>query len=113
MTHCWAYLPDVAETMVKLVAHDDLVVAALERGAGRRLPASRLPWFAVRAIAPFNETFREMLKMRYLWEIPVLLDNIKLVARRGSEPHTPIEKALQIALRGPGALPQPAYKLAA
>lgn len=122
--HCWAYLPDVAETMVRL-AEDEAnlsafevfhmrgqtltgaaLVAALERVAGRSLPVSRLPWFAIRAMAPFNETFREMLEMRYLWETPVLLDNSRLVARLGAEPHTPIDEALRVALAGLNALPE-------
>jgi len=128
--HGWAYLPDVAETMVRLAERDDLadfevfhmrghalsgrqLVAALERVAGRRLPVTQLPWLAVRAIAPFNETFREMLEMRYLWERPVLMDNTRLVARLGAEPNTPVEQALAAALAGMDALPRAAAKLAA
>jgi nucleoside-diphosphate-sugar epimerase len=129
--HCWAYLPDVAETMVRLVEDEagladfevfhmrgqtltgDALVAALEAVAGRKLPVSRLPWFFIRAMASFNETFREMLEMRYLWEKPVLLDNARLVARLGAEPHTPIEDALKVALAGLNALPRPVEALAA
>jgi nucleoside-diphosphate-sugar epimerase len=130
VAHSWAYLPDVAETMVRLAERDDLaafevfhmrghtvtgdeLVAALSRVAGRKLAVSRLPWFAVRAIAPFNETMREMLEMRYLWETPVLLDNARLTARLGAEPHTPIDEALRKALVGLGALPQSMTRLAA
>jgi len=122
--HSWAYLPDVAETMVRLAELPDLggfevfhmrghtqtgqaLVDALARVAGRRLAVSRLPWFAIQAIAPFNETFREMLEMRYLWDQPVLLDNARLTARLGAEPHTPIDEALRAALIGLGVLPQP------
>jgi nucleoside-diphosphate-sugar epimerase len=129
--HCWAYLPDVAETMVRLVEDEanlgafetfhmrgqtlsgDALVKALGTAAGRKLPVSRLPWFFIRAMAPFNETFREMLEMRYLWETPVLLDNTRLVARLGVEPHTPIEEALRLALAGLNALPREATRLAA
>ena len=124
--HCWAYLPDVAETMVRL-ADDEAnladfevfhmrgqtltgqeLIAALEAVAGRKLGVSRLPWLVIRAMAPFNETFREMLEMRYLWEQPVLLDNSRLIARLGAEPHTPIEEALRTALAGLDALPREA-----
>jgi nucleoside-diphosphate-sugar epimerase len=129
--HCWAYLPDVAETMVQL-AEDEAnlgafevfhmrgqtltgleLIAALEAVAGRKLAVSRLPWLAIRAMAPFNETFREMLEMRYLWDQPVLLDNARLVARLGTEPHTPIEDALRTALAGLNALPRDPSALAA
>jgi nucleoside-diphosphate-sugar epimerase len=128
--HAWAYLPDVAETMVRLAVRHDLadfetfhmrgqtltgeaVAAALSQAAGRRLAVHRLPWIAIKAMAPFNESMREMLEMRYLWDQPVLLDNAKLVARLGEEPHTPIVTALRSALAGMDALPRPALKLAA
>ena len=123
--HGWAYLPDVAETMVRLALDDAnlapfevfhmrghtltgaAMIAAFNRVAGRKLAVNRLPWFAIRAIAPLNETFREMLEMRYLWEEPVLMDNARLTARLGAEPHTPIDEALRAALTGLGVLPQP------
>ena len=130
VAHGWAYLPDMAETVVQLLERGDLadfetfhlqghtltgaeMVAALEAAAGRKLAVHALPWFAIRAMAPFNETFREMLEMRYLWEKPVLMDNAKLVARLGAEPHTPIVEALTAALAGMNALPQAVTKLAA
>jgi nucleoside-diphosphate-sugar epimerase len=129
--HCWAYLPDVAEIMVRLATNSeslahfetfhmrgqtltgDALVEALSEAAERKLAVHRLPWIAIKAMAPFNETMREMLEMRYLWEQPVLLDNGKLVARLGEEPHTPVIEALQAALAGMNALPRPALNLAA
>ena len=129
--HCWAYLPDVADTMVRLATNCDgladfetfhmrgqtltgeALAEALSEAAGHRLTVHRLPWIAIRAMSPFNETMREMLEMRYLWERPVLLDNAKLVARLGEEPHTPIVEALRTALAGLDALPRPAVNLAA
>ncbi|HZZ70398.1 MAG TPA: NAD-dependent epimerase/dehydratase family protein [Phenylobacterium sp.] len=130
IAHSWAYLPDVAEAMVTLAERNDLgafeifhmaghtvtgeaLVAAFSRVAGRKVNVSRLPWFAIHAIAPFNETMREMLEMRYLWETPVLLENAKLTARLGAEPHTPIDEALRETLTGLNALPVAAPRLAA
>jgi len=119
--HTWAYLPDVAETFVRLLATDlgaferfqmkgheitgAELVAGLEAAAGRRLKVNRLPWLALRLAAPFNETVREMREMRYLWETPVLLDDTRLVARLGAEPRTPLVEALRTALAGQGSLP--------
>ena len=128
--HAWAWLPDLAESMVRLAGRDDLaqvevfhhrghavtgaeLVAALEAAAGRRLAVRKLPWLALRAIAPFNETFREMLEMRYLWDEALVLDNARLVARLGVEPHTPIVQALRLALQGLDALPRQPEALAA
>ncbi|CAN5482547.1 NAD(P)H-binding protein [soil metagenome] len=121
--HTWAYLPDLAETMARLAdieatlpdaamynfgGHQvtgDEMVGALERVAGRRLPLKGFPWLALRALAPFVETLREMLEMRYLWDNAVLLDNSRLVKTLGTEPQTPLETALKTALQGQGCLP--------
>lgn len=120
--HAWAYLPDVAETFVRLLGaglsdfetlhmqgqsvtgHE--LVAGLEAAAGRKLAVRRLPWLAIAAAAPFNETLREMQEMRYLWQREVLLDNSRLVARLGAEPRTPLPQALRAALIGQGSLPE-------
>ena len=72
--HTWAYLPDVAETFVRLLGADlgpfetfhmqgqqatgHAFIAALEAAAGRKLKVSQMPWLAVAAVAPFHETFR-------------------------------------------------------
>jgi nucleoside-diphosphate-sugar epimerase len=121
VAHCWAYLPDVAETFVRLLATDlgrvemfnmqgqqatgHEFTAALQEAAGRKLAIRQLPWFALAAIAPFHETFREMQEMRYLWNEPVLMDNARLVAKLGAEPRIPLVEALRTALIGQGSLP--------
>ena len=69
-------------------------------------PIRRFPWFAIILLSPFVETFREMLEMRYLWSSSLLLDNRKLVAFLGEEPHTPLETALRASLAGLGCLPE-------
>lgn len=122
--HAWAYLPDLAETVVRLVEREnDLapfevfhfgghwfergvdIAEATRRAAGvPQAPIRRFPWFALYLLAPFVETFREMLEMRYLWKVPVRLDNRKLVAFLGEEPHTPTERALAATLVGLGCL---------
>ncbi len=84
-----------------------IAIAESTREAARvpRAPIRRFPWFAIRILAPFVETFREMLEMRYLWKKPLKLDNRKLVAFLGREPHTPIDTALQDTLTGLGCMP--------
>ncbi|HEX7759666.1 MAG TPA: NAD(P)H-binding protein [Caulobacteraceae bacterium] len=123
VAHGWVYLPDFAETFVRLIEAPERLgsfevfhmrghavtghefVAALQAAAGRKIGVQRLPWFAVAAAAPFNETFRETLELRYLWDGPVLMDNAKLVAHLGAEPQTSLTAALRVALAGMGALP--------
>jgi hypothetical protein len=63
-----------------------------------------------RVVALFNETFREMLEMRYLWKRPLRLNNAKLVGVLGAEPHTPIDQAVRESLKGLGCLPAESAK---
>jgi len=122
--HAWAYLPDVGETTARLLEmKDDLAPFAafhmrghwLERGVemaqaiGRAvgdpdLPVKTMPWPVMSLIAPFNETVRELLEMRYLWREPLRLDNTRLVALLGEEPHTPLDVAVRATLDGLGCL---------
>ena len=122
VTHDWAYLPDFAETFVRLIERETELPAhavfnhrghvltgaematALERVAGRKLARHSLPWLAMAAVSPFVAMLREMLEMRYLWEHDVVLDNAKLVSVLGEEPHTPLDQALRSALEGQGCL---------
>ena len=122
VTHAWAYLPDFAESIVRLAEMEaDLpafavfnhgghqltageMADALDRVAGRKLTRKTLPWFAMAVASPFVEMLREMLEMRYLWDHEVLPDNAKLVATLGEEPHTPLDQALRTALEGQGCL---------
>jgi nucleoside-diphosphate-sugar epimerase len=123
--HSWAYLPDLAETMVRLVecGHPmrDYEVFHfrghwLERGVQiaeevcrvRGISSRRIkpfPWWAIKLASPFVNVCHEMLEMRYLWQVPLRLDNSKLRALIGTESHTPIEAALVATLDNrPGAI---------
>jgi nucleoside-diphosphate-sugar epimerase len=116
--HAWAYLPDVAETIARLLDQPERLAAFsvfhfrghwLERGADMAdaicevagLPTRKIhafPWWAVRLAAPFVEVCREMFEMRYLWRVPTELDNTKLRAVIGAEPHTPFDRAVATSL---------------
>jgi nucleoside-diphosphate-sugar epimerase len=65
---------------------------------------SAFPWWLLALASPFVTTLREMREMRYLWQTPVLMDNAKLVAFLGHEPHTPLEEAVEASLEGMGCL---------
>lgn len=119
--HDWAYLPDVAATFAALVeraaelprfaAHHfrghwlprgTELAAATARAAGTNPRIWRFPWLALPLAAPFSETMREMLEMRYLWREPLELVNDELVAVLGAEPHTPLDEAVRATLAGLG-----------
>ena len=131
--HAWAYLPDVARTIALLLDRAaELEPFAVfhfrghwfDRGADMAEAVRRVagaprafilpfPWFLVYALAPFVETFREMIEMRWLWEQPLELVNDKLVAVLGEEPHTPLDVALGETLRGLGCLERDGHELGA
>ncbi len=121
--HAWAYLPDLAETMVRLVEQEgrlgdfdvfhfaghwfergeDLPLAiqsAVRTASGRKPAIIPFPWPLVTLLSPFVELFREMSEMRYLWRERLQLDNGKLVAFLGAEPHTQVDQAVRASLEG-------------
>ncbi|SFE09140.1 NAD-dependent epimerase/dehydratase family protein [Paracidovorax konjaci] len=125
--HQWAYLPDVARTMVALLerrgalgaferfhmaGHWDAtglqMAEAIQQAVARRGGAvpriARTPWGLLRLAAPFVPTLREMMEMRYLWEQPVRMGNRRLREVLGHEPHTPLGEAVEASLDGLGCL---------
>jgi len=123
--HQFAYLPDVARTMVELLArrktlpefapfhmagHQDAdgtqLGRAIQRAVARRggkSPALKpFPWWLVKLASPFVVTFRELLEMRYLWRKDIRMDNRRLVEVLGREPHTPLDAAIDATLAGHG-----------
>lgn len=126
--HQWAYLPDVARTMVQLLercdtlepfarfhfgghwdvdgrAMGETIQRVVQRRCGTAPQLRRFPWTLVRIASPFVTTLRELLEMRYLWQQELRLDNRRLHALLGSEPHTPLERAVEDTLTGLGCLP--------
>ena len=123
--HAWAYLPDVAETFARLADRErDLpafarfhfdghwdpdggaMTAAIRRVVDRpKLPIRHFPWEVLGLVAPFNETVRELIEMKPLWRAAARLDNRRLVAFLGEEPHTPLDQAILGTLAGLGVTP--------
>jgi nucleoside-diphosphate-sugar epimerase len=121
--HQWAYLPDVAETMLRLLDLADLercavyhmgghwdpdgraFADAIRQAAGRPdLKLRRFPWPLLRLAAPLVPLFRELGEMRYLWRQPVRMTNDRLVRRLGAEPHTPLPEAVRATLASLGLI---------
>jgi nucleoside-diphosphate-sugar epimerase len=116
--HQWAYLPDVAETMVRLIDKEEVLepcatfhmeghwdadgtrmIAAIRQASGRPdLPVRRFPWSLLTVASPFVPMFRELREMRYLWQVPVRLTNARLIGTLGAEPRTPLEAAVRATL---------------
>lgn len=122
--HQWAYLPDVAATILALLDREpDLpgfarfhmgghwdpdgqhMAAAIRRALGQpAVPARHMNWTLLRLVSPFVPLLRELVGMRYLWEQPLRMPNDRLVAFLGREPHTPLDQAVAATLAGLGCL---------
>jgi nucleoside-diphosphate-sugar epimerase len=125
--HQWSYLPDVARTMVELLARRDLLESfavfhmaghwdadgsqmcesiqrVVARRTGQTPRISAFPWWLLSLASPFVTTFREMREMRYLWREPIRMDNSRLTVVLGKEPHTPLDEAVQATLIAQGSM---------
>ncbi len=121
--HQWAYLPDVAETMIQLIEKGDELPAfavyhmrghwdgdgrqmidAVQRVVGHEVKVKSFPWWVVPLASPFVTLMRELREMSYLWDEPLQMRNDKLVAVLGEEPHTPIDEAVRTSLVSMGCL---------
>ncbi|MDH3030630.1 MULTISPECIES: NAD(P)H-binding protein [Methylobacterium] len=118
--HAWAYLPDLAETIIHLLelpadrllpcerlqfpGHYDAdgraMVAAVRRASGRTdLPERRFPWALMRALAPFGGFPREVMEVRPFWAHAMRLDGSRLMELLGDVPCTSLDTAVVDALR--------------
>jgi nucleoside-diphosphate-sugar epimerase len=113
LKHAWAYLPDVAATIAKLleqpvtlpafsvfhfkgyqVSFDDFAVA-MQTASGKAVAMKKFPWWLLRLAAPFSPWIRSLFEMRYLWEKEIHLDETRLVTNLAMPiPHTPLPVAL-------------------
>ncbi|MNL50323.1 hypothetical protein D3C87_1733320 [compost metagenome] len=80
------------------------LVGAIERAVGHPVKMRRLSWLAVGLAAPFVPLFREVMEMKYLWQMPIRMSNRKLVEFLGAEPRTPIDAAVSETLASLGCL---------
>jgi nucleoside-diphosphate-sugar epimerase len=123
LPHAWAYLPDVGKTIALLLEREselaaferfhfgghwvdgNTLMSAIRKAAtDPKLPLRSFPWWLVTLASPFVTMFREVREMRYLWRQPLQLDNRKLVAWLGAEPHTDLDRAVNDTLHGMGCL---------
>ena len=116
LKHAWAYLPDVAQTVVALLAraatlqafsvfhfrgHEasfDDIAATVRARTGERVRLKRFPWWLLRLASPVSPWFRSLVEMRYLWEADIRLDDSALTRTLGGPvPRTPLADVLAAA----------------
>lgn len=126
----WAYLPDLANTFVKVAQQrngldafaqlhfaghtvtgqqwvDALTGVAWEQGwlpQDGTLRVSRMPWPLLRVAGLVLPTLAALAEMRYLWRTPHQLHNQHLCALIGNEPRTPFDDAVRQSLHDLGLL---------
>lgn len=117
--HAWAYLPDAGEAIARLLDREDALgpfarfhfdghwdddgskmTSAISGALGRKVSVKPLAWFLLRVAGWFQQTPREIVKMRYLWREPIRLENSRLVDFIGAEPHTQWSDAVRETLIG-------------
>jgi nucleoside-diphosphate-sugar epimerase len=124
VTHAWAYLPDLARAFVAVAARPDRDAPAFEdlHFAGHACTGAELlagieaaaeaqglhppggwqrggmPWALIRAVGTVYPMWRELARMRYLWQVPHALDGSALAQATGPLPTSPLALALQAAV---------------
>ena len=131
VVHAWAYLPDLAQTFVRLAecraqcaayesvhfaghsltGHDwlsALQTIAQEQGwikPNALLQQRSMPWWLMRLLSPIVPMWREVLEMQYLWDQPHTLAGERMQRLTGPVPHTPLPTALRQALQQLNLIP--------
>lgn len=113
LTHAWAYLPDLAQSFVK-VAHQrhrlpsfevlhypgicatqHEMQAAFQHLLGHSLRTKLMPWSVLKIMAWFSPLMRALMEMRYLWLRPHRLSGEKLTRLIGCLPQVSLQQALR------------------
>lgn len=121
--HQWAYLPDVAETMVRLLDHEAEIepfarfhmqghwdhdglqmIRAIQHCVGREVSIRRLPWALINLLRPVSAFCREASELQYLWQHGYKMENHALTSILDEEPHTDLIIAVRISLTALGCI---------
>lgn len=114
--HAWAYLPDAARAVValaerrgRLAKFEDVpfdgwtltgheLANATAQAIGRPLTLRKFPWGLLSLMAPFMPLIKQLKTVRYLWDIPQVLEGDKLARLipefQGTDPVTGLRQAL-------------------
>jgi nucleoside-diphosphate-sugar epimerase len=120
VVHEWAYLPDLAQALVRLVeARDELppfaelgfaghavtgreFTTAIARACRRKFKVGAMPWRLIRLMGFVVPVFRELADVSYLWTVPHVIDGARFASVIGELPHTPLDQAMTAALTALG-----------
>lgn len=127
IAHSWAYLPDLADTFVRLLEKPEAlrpfervqfegfwdadgtgIAETIRQVVGRNVTEWGFPWWLMHALAPFGGFPREVADIAAGWRHPMQLDNQRLSELLGEESRTPFSTAIRTTLSGMGCLAEPA-----
>lgn len=118
--HEWAYLPDYAEALVRLVERRDRLpsfaafgfaghaltgremAGAISRACRRDFKIDYMPWRLLKMLGIAVPVFRELSEMSWLWSTPHAIDGTALKAVIGDIPRTPVDQAVAASLAALG-----------
>jgi nucleoside-diphosphate-sugar epimerase len=120
VVHEWAYLPDLAPALVRLVeAREKLApfaefgfaghavtgrefTGAIARACRRGFKVDAMPWRLLKLMGFVVPVFSELTDISYLWATPHAIDGTRLASVIGDLPHTPLDQAVAAALTALG-----------
>lgn len=115
--HAWAYLPDMARAMVQLAEKRAAfamfeefgfegfnltgaeLIEAMEKSCGYALKINKMPWLVMGLLGRIMPSIREVMEMRYLWDVPHAIDGSKLARALPGFEATPLDRALADVLQ--------------
>ncbi|MDB5561346.1 MAG: hypothetical protein JWN11_764 [Hyphomicrobiales bacterium] len=118
IAHSWAYLPDVGRAFEKLAWHrkelgqvenfhfaghfvtSQQMTAAIQAAAPAPLKVVPTPWTMISLMGLFMPVMREVVKMRYLWQNTMELQDPRLDAILGPDFGTPFGEAIKAVVPG-------------
>jgi nucleoside-diphosphate-sugar epimerase len=117
VTHAWAYLPDLADTMVELARRraefksfesfgfaghaitGSELIATIEAVTRSTFNVRPMGWWMIKSFGQLLAMGRELSELEYLWRVPHRISGEKLKAAIGDVPHTPLQAAVAASLR--------------
>ena len=91
-------------TGLELLAGLDQAATTLGLRPARGFRHGSVPWGVMRMGSRWISSWRDVLEMAYLWQVPHALDGTALQAAGAALPYTPLPQALAASLQGLGFL---------
>lgn len=115
--HAWAYLPDYADTLVRLAERradfarmeafgfaghtltGRQLVAEIEAATGGTFNVRQMSWWMLKTFGQVLAMGRELAELEFLWTTPHRISGDRLADAIGDVPHTPLRRAVASSLR--------------